>query len=440
MLFRSTELEEKRHRSLHDVLTGLPNRRYFEEHVQEVTAGRRGSRSAVMLMDLNRFKEVNDTLGHGVGDQLLREIARRLEHVSRRGDIVARLGGDEFGVLVADIEGEEEAVAVARRLMEQFEAPFEVDGRHLSVGASIGIAMYPEDGRSPAVLVQRADVAMYVAKANGQRWDRYDPESDRNSPQRLLLGSDLARAIELEELTLHFQPKVGTDGALVGAEALVRWIHPERGLVGPDEFIDLAEERNLAGPLVRFVLGRALGECARWGAEGLDLGVSVNCSVTNLLDPTFADDVELTLAMAEVHPNRLTIEVTESMQVLENPRAIAALRRLHDLGVRVSVDDFGTGYSSLAYLRQLPVDEVKVDRSFVQHMLARPDDAAIVSAIIRLCRSLGIRVVAEGIETATAWQELCRIGVDFGQGYWLSRPVPADEFRAFARGSALSGA
>ena len=428
-----TELEEKRHRALHDVLTGLPNRLYFEEHVEEVIAGRRGDRAAVMLMDLNRFKEVNDTLGHGVGDALLRAIAGRLGHASRSGDVVARLGGDEFGILVTDIADEAEAIAVARRLMQQFEAPFVIDGRSLTVGASIGIAMYPDDGTSTAVLVQRSDVAMYVAKANGQRWDRYDAAFDRNSPQRLILGGDLAHAIEFDELTVHFQPKVSvTDQSLVGAEALVRWRHPERGLVGPDEFIDLAEERNLSGPLARFVLGRALAECARWHDEGIHIGVAVNCSVSNLLDPSFAEDVEVMLAMAAVPPASLTLEVTESMQVLENPKAVASLRRISDLGVQISVDDFGTGYSSLAYLRRLPIDEVKVDRSFVQHMLTHEDDAAIVGAIIELCRSLGMRVVAEGVETGEVWSALRRLGCDQAQGFWFSRPVPADEFDVVA--------
>ena len=428
-----TELEDKRHRALHDALTGLPNRLFFEEQVEDVVAGRRGVCSAVMIMDLNRFKEVNDTLGHGVGDSLLRAIAGRLGHVARGGDVVARLGGDEFGILVGDIKDEEDAVAVARRLMQQFETPFVVDGRALTVGASIGIAMYPDDGTSAATLVQRADVAMYVAKAGGQRWDRYDPEFDRNSPQRLVLGGDLARAIEFDELTVHFQPKLSVDDqSLVGAEALVRWRHPERGLVGPDEFIDLVEERNLSGPLARFVLGRALAECARWHEEGIHIGVAVNCSVSNLLDPGFADDVEVMLAMAAVPPTSLTLEVTESMQVLENPKAVDALRRIHDLGVQISVDDFGTGYSSLAYLRRLPIDEVKVDRSFVQHMLTHEDDAAIVGAIIDLCRSLGMRVVAEGVETSEVWTALHRMGCDHAQGYWVSRPVPADEFDVVA--------
>lgn len=428
-LLRS-ELDEKRHRSLHDGLTGLPNRIYFEERVSErlAEAGPNGHVS-VMLMDLNRFKDVNDTLGHGVGDHLLQAIANRLANNSRGTDLVARLGGDEFGILVSSIASEDEAVSIAQRIIALFDLPFEFDGRSFSIGASLGIAMNPEHGDSPEILLQRADVAMYVAKVAGQGWSVYNAEFDRNSPQRLLLGGDLARAIEFDELVVHYQAILDVDSqTLVGAEALVRWQHPIRGLIGPDAFIDLAEERNLAGPLARFVLRRALMECADWRANGRMIGVAVNCSVSNLLDSSFADDISTLLSICDVPATALTIEVTESMQVLENPRAVETLERIHNLGVKVAVDDFGTGYSSLAYLRRLPIDQVKIDRSFVQQMLTHTDDAAIVGAIVELCRSLGMRVVAEGVETEEVWSALRSMGCDRAQGYWVSRPVSATAF------------
>lgn len=432
-LLRS-ELDEKRHRSLHDGLTGLPNRIFFEERVSERLAeGGINGQGAVMLMDLNRFKDVNDTLGHGVGDHLLQAIANRLANSSRGTDLVARLGGDEFGILVSSISSQEEAVSIAQRIIALFELPFEFDGRSFSIGASLGIAMHPAHGRSPDVLLQRADVAMYVAKVAGQGWSVYDSEFDRNSPQRLLLGGDLARAIEDDELVVFYQPILDVESeTLVGAEALVRWQHPERGLIGPDAFIDLAEERNLSGPLARFVLRRALTECANWRASGMLIGVAVNCSVSNLLDSSFADDISTLLSICDVPAASLTIEVTESMQVLENPRAVETLERIHNLGVKVAVDDFGTGYSSLAYLRRLPIDLVKVDRSFVQQMLTQPDDAAIVGAIVDLCRSLGMRVVAEGVETGETWAALRAMGCDRAQGYWVSRPVSAAAFTELA--------
>ena len=415
------------HQALHDALTGLPNRELFADRVGQAirAADRELQPAALLLLDLDRFKDVNDTLGHHHGDQLLREVGTRLQGALRQVDTVARLGGDEFAVLVpgATAEG---AAAVADKLRTALHAPLTLDGVTLDLDASIGIAVYPDHGNDTAELLQHADVAMYAAKQTHAGFMVYDPTVDQHSPRRLALLGGLRRALERNELVLHYQPKadLGT-GRILGAEALVRWQHPDHGLLGPGEFIPLAERTGLIHPLTRWVLDTALRQASQWHRDGHQLSVAVNVSTRCLLDPSFPDQVAERLGAWQVPAGSLVLEVTESAVMADPARALDVLGRLHALGVRLAVDDFGTGYSSMAYLKALPVDELKVDRSFVGQMADSSSDAVIVRSTIDLGHNLGLRVVAEGVESQEAWQSLEALGCDTAQGYYLGRPMPA---------------
>jgi diguanylate cyclase (GGDEF)-like protein len=415
--------------ALHDPLTGLPNRELFADRVGQAirAADRERHPAALLLLDLDRFKDVNDTLGHHHGDQLLIQVGQRLGGALRKADTVARLGGDEFGVLLpgATTEG---AGAVADKLRAELQQPLSIDGVALDLDASIGIAVYPEHGSDAAQLLQHADVAMYMAKQAHVGFLAYDPAVDQHSPRRLALLGGLRRALERGELVLHYQPKADLgSGAIRGVEALVRWQHPEYGLLGPGEFIPLAERTGLIHPLTHWVLDAALEQAARWRHAELGLSVAVNISTRCLLDPSFADQVARQLATRLVPADLLVLEITESAVMVDPARALEVLGRLHTLGVGLAVDDFGTGYSSMAYLKDLPVDELKIDRSFVGQMATSRSDAVIVRSAIDLGHNLGLRVVAEGVETQQAWQELAALGCDIAQGYYLGRPMPAAE-------------
>jgi diguanylate cyclase (GGDEF)-like protein len=423
------EAAERERQALHDALTGLPNRALFTQQVSSVI-GRAGSgaRAAVLLMDLDRFKEVNDTLGHHAGDVVLREVGDRLRRNLPDACVIARLGGDEFAVLVPHAPDRESAVGIAWQMREALERPLGVGDLSLELGGSIGIAMSPEHGSEPVFLLQRADVAMYAAKAAHSGVEIYAPEHDRSSTRRLALVGMLRAAIERGELTVHYQPKAElASGRVVGVEALARWDHPAFGSVPPDEFIPLAEATGLIRPLTLYVLETALGEARRWQDRGFQLHVAVNVSVRNLLDPELIDSVIDLLGRLRVSARRLTLEITEG-QIMEDPeRMIQVLHGLRSHGIQLSVDDFGTGYSSLAYLKRLPVNEVKVDKSFVTHAATDQADAAIVRSAIDLGRNLGLRVVAEGIEDRQSWDLLAAMGCDLAQGYYLARPMPAAE-------------
>jgi diguanylate cyclase (GGDEF)-like protein len=415
--------------ALHDPLTGLPNRELFADRVSQAirTADRELRPAALLLLDLDRFKEVNDTLGHHHGDQLLVQLGQRLGGMLREVDTVARLGGDEFAVLLpgATTEG---ASGVAEKLRVALQQPINIDGVMLDLDASIGIAVYPEHGNDAAELLQHADVAMYVAKQAHIGFLVYDPAVDQHSPKRLALLGGLRRALERDELVLHYQPKADlATGQIRSVEGLVRWQHPEHGLLGPGEFIPLAERTALIHPLTRWVLAAALDQAARWQRAGLHLSVAVNISTRCLLDPTFPDQVASQLTAWQLPSKLLVLEITESAVMADPARALEVLGRLHTLGVGLAVDDFGTGYSSMAYLKELPVDELKIDRSFVIQMADSPSDAVIVRSTIDLGHNLGLRVVAEGVETQHAWQELSALGCDVAQGYYLGRPMPAAE-------------
>jgi diguanylate cyclase (GGDEF)-like protein len=418
----------KEHQALHDALTGLPNRLLFRDRVdQAITSGERsGEIAAVMLMDLDHFKEINDTLGHHHGDRLLEEVAQRLQAALRESDTVARLGGDEFGVLLPRVAGPEAATEVANDLLGRLREPFVVDDLTLEVDASIGVAIFPHHGADTETLLQRADIAMYSAKASSGGAMLFEPSQDRHSPRRLALAGELRSAISNGQIVLYFQPKADLrTGQIVGVEALARWDHPRFGVVGPTEFVPIAEQTGLIGPLTTCVLNKALAQLRQWSESGHDLSVAVNLSARSFLDTQLAVEIPALLERHGVAPARLELELTESMLMHDPQRAQATLERLKSIGVTLAVDDFGTGYSSLANLRRLPVDVIKIDKAFVIDMETSPSDAAIVSATVDLAHSLGLRAVAEGVESDEVWRRLSALGCDIAQGFHVSRPLPA---------------
>ncbi len=430
------QAELNRHQALHDSLTGLPNRVLFRERIEQALkrAEREGEQIAVVLMDLDRFKEVNDALGHHAGDALLTEVGRRLPAVLRASDTVARLGGDEFGMLLLEPGGAEGVVPLIERIHRALEEPVVVSDLPLEIEASVGVAMYPADGLDSETLLRRADVAMYSAKESNLPYTFFDEASHHQDPTRLTLVAELRRALEERELVLHYQPKAILEGSTItSVEALVRWEHPERGLLAPDEFIGLAERTGLIRPLTLYVIDQALRQCRIWQAEGLELSVAVNLSARNLLDFEFPARVEELLGRWQVERGRLELEITESTMLADPVRTKLILDRLSGMGVRLSIDDFGTGYSSLAYLKRLPVDEIKIDRSFVMNMAHDEDDAVIVRSTIDLGRNLGLEVVAEGVETVEAWERLKALGCTIAQGYYLSPPVAPEQLRDWLR-------
>ncbi|HXV75268.1 MAG TPA: EAL domain-containing protein [Candidatus Polarisedimenticolaceae bacterium] len=437
---RKAQQEALRYQATHDALTDLPNRSLLTERLEHavVLARQHAWPVAFLLLDLDRFKEINDTLGHHVGDELLRKIARRLESLVRESDTIARLGGDEFAVLMP-ATGLDNAQQMARGLALALEEPFQVEGLALQVESSVGITLYPEHGNTPSALIRRADVAMYAAKKERQGVVVYDPEQDFTSIRLLALTGDLRRAIHDSELNMHFQPKVSArTGRPLGVEALARWRHPTHGDIPPDEFVGLAEHSGLIQPLTQWVLETALGQCARWERKGISLSMSVNLSARNLLDESLPDWLKALLESTRLPVRRLTLEITESV-IMEDPkRAMDVLTELHKLGVRISIDDFGTGYSSLGYLKKLPATEIKIDKSFVMEMDRNPDDRTIVHSTIELAHNLGLSVVAEGVSSRQTWEELKRLGCDTGQGYYFSRPLPADRLVRWYR-EALEG-
>jgi diguanylate cyclase (GGDEF)-like protein len=407
----------------HDRLTGLLNRPRFGEAVADLIAARE-PRLAVLLLDLDRFKDVNDALGHGYGDRLLREVADRLRREVPEARALARLGGDEFAVLLAPLADEDEALETADRVAAGLRGPFEVDGVALDAEASLGIVLYPDDGTDSDTLLRRGDVAMYHAKGAQIEYARYSREHDHHSPARLGLMAELRGAIDAGRLVLHYQPKLDLrTGRVSGCEALVRWDHPDLGLLPPGTFLPMAERTSIIRPLTRRVLEQALGDCAAWHALGIEAGVAVNVSARCLLDATFPDTVRDLLAAAGVRAPTLTLEITESAIMADPALTATVLDALHRMGVGLSVDDFGTGYSSLSYLQRLPVEELKIDRSFVAAM-GQETSAVIVRSTIDLGRNLGLRVVAEGVEHEAVLGQLRELRCPVVQGFLISRPLP----------------
>jgi diguanylate cyclase (GGDEF)-like protein len=419
--------------ALTDDLTSLANRRQLLRRLEHAvtTANDDGGSLALLIIDLDHFKELNDTLGHHVGDDLLRQIGPRLETVLREGDLLARLGGDEFALLLDAPSSRAAALRVADKVLSALAHPFDIADVRFHVAASVGIALLPEHGRSSPELLRMADVAMYEAKNARTGRELYSAQRDTHSLERLTLVADLKRALGTDEITVHYQPKADAiTRTIVGMEALVRWVHPVRGYVPPDAFVMLADRSGIGRALTTRVLGLALDQCRDWRAAGYDLQVSVNVTVSDLLDADFPRDVSAALADRGVPPSALIVEITEQSIFSDLERITAVLAALRERGVRLSLDDFGTGYSSFTHLRDLPVDEVKIDRSFVARMTSDEADAAIVTSTIQLVRALGMAVVAEGVEDEETWTSLVGAGCQLIQGYALARPAPADDLSA----------
>jgi diguanylate cyclase (GGDEF)-like protein/PAS domain S-box-containing protein len=440
--------DDIRHRALHDPLTGLPNRILFMDRLQHSTERlrrRAQSLTAILTLDLDRFKLVNDSLGHRIGDELLAAAAPRLRKAVRSSDTVARFGGDEFGILLEDIGGEREAIEMAERIAGVFANPFVLDGTEHFVTTSIGIAL-AEGGEAPDDLLRDADAAMHRAKERGRaRWELFDEGLRGRAISRLRVENDLRRALERGELTLDYQPLVSLrDRSFVSVEALIRWDHPERGRIPPGDFIPVAEENGLIEPIGRWVLHRACRQAARWyeqRPDGPPLSMSVNLSAAQVADQRLAATVAAALRASGLEPSCLSLELTESVLAGDVEELARTLRSVKALGVRLVLDDFGTGYSSLSYLTRLPLDVLKVDRSFVGGLGVEPRDTAITEAIVAMSQALSLRVVGEGVETELQLAELARLGCDVAQGYYFSRPVPAAEIsRMLDEGPGWAGA
>ncbi len=415
--------------ALHDGLTELPNRILLSDRIRQgiLLTQRNKQQMSLLVMDLDRFKDINDTLGHQYGDWVLQEVARRMRHLLRESDTIARLGGDEFAVLLPNTDIGQ-AVAISEKLLHGIDAPFYVQKQLLHVGASIGITMFPEHGKDEVALLQRADVAMYVAKQNHLGYSIYDPDTDQHSLHNLALLGELRLAIDQDQLYLEYQPKINlATGKIYGVEALVRWQHPVHGYMPPDSFIPLAEQTGIIGELSEWVFGEAIKQCLDHRPVGVDMHVAVNVSLRNMQDPDFAVKIGKLINEMCHDPSNLRVEITETA-IMENPkRALEALKILNDIGVHLSIDDFGTGYSSLAHLKQMPVDELKIDKSFVQDMSEDESDAVIVHSIIDLAHNIGIKVVAEGVEDKKTYDMLKALGCDSIQGFYVSKPMSAPD-------------
>ena len=422
------------HDATHDQLTDLPNRVLLRDRLdQAIHVGMREDRKlALFILDLDGFKEVNDTLGHYSGDRLLKHVALRLRAVGRGSDTLSRLGGDEFAILLPVIKEKSDVVVVLKKIQNAFQTPFMLDGLRLEVQASIGVAVFPDHGTDVDTIMQRADVAMYAAKQTNQGYIIYSTDYDKHSPRRLTLMGELRQAIDNDELILHFQPKINIrTNTVTGAEALVRWQHPQHGFMPPDEIIPLAERTGLIKPLSMWVLKRAIEQALIWHGNKLKLNIAINISPSTLHDMELPDAITGVLASYTLAPHHITFEITEGSIIKDPARALEILTRLANMGIRISIDDFGTGYSSLAYLKKMPASEVKIDKSFVLDMLENENDAAIVRATIDLAHNLGMKVVAEGVENKETADCLAELGCDMLQGYYFSKPLASQDFSAW---------
>lgn len=430
-----SEMDLREYEARHDKLTGLANRSSFTSWLQSGLE-RRGKSEllAVVLMDLDGFKEINDTLGHHIGDEILQETARRVSGLSADTRLAARLGGDEFAILIPLASSTDEAIRAAEAAISSVGSPISVGGVVLELRASAGLALAPLHGTDPTSLLKRAEVAMYEAKRSHRGLVTYDPSIDHNTTRRLQLATELRRAIAADELEVYYQPVADLrSGQVRGFEALLRWRHDHYGSVSPNEFIPVAEQTGIIGELTWWVLDKSLRQLRTWHEDGHDFHIAVNLSARSLLDSGLVSRLRQMLEDLRVRPGSLTLEITESSIMLEPERAERVLENLADLGVKIAIDDYGTGYSSLSRLQRLPVTTVKIDRSFVMHMCAESKDEAIVRATIELARNLGHVVVAEGVEDLTTWERLAELGCDQAQGYYLSPPIPAEECRLWLR-------
>jgi diguanylate cyclase (GGDEF)-like protein len=419
------------HHALYDGLTDLPNRLMLREETQKAIAT--NATAVLLLLDIDNFKEINDSFGHQVGDVLLRQMGARLREPIDGANLIARLGGDEFAILLPGVNPIQ-AAETAQAMLRALERPFLSEDHALEVSASIGIAAFPEHGTVAETLLRRADVAMYAAKRTGGTYAVYRQEDDPYDASRLLLRADLRRAIDHRDITLYYQPQVAlATGKLTGMEALARWRNAERGWIPPAEFIPVAERMGLIKPLTLYLVELAGKDAMAIRKTGIDLPVAVNISMRNLLDPHFPEMIEEVIARTGQRAELLKLEITESAVMGEPGRVLESMKRLRSAGIRFSIDDFGTGYSSLAYLQRLPVEEIKIDRSFVGQMSSEAGSAAIVRATIELGGSLGLEVVAEGVEDELTWQALERMGCSTAQGYFIGRPMPVGELEGWMR-------
>ena len=419
------------HLAYSDLLTDLPNRIRLTEELEQFVDDSQFNRdtlTAVIAMDLDNFKEINDTLGHMRGDQVLREVGERLRQCIKGSDLVGRLGGDEFGVILFDLPSRNEVLEVANRIIDAIAQPITIEGIQFDLQVSLGIALFPEHSDSARELFQFADTAMYQAKENRSGLAIYDTSIHTEQSERLTLKTELRQAIDVGALQVYYQPKIDlARGHIVGVESLVRWIHPQRGFIGPDKFVPLAERSNLIHPMTGLVFNIALHQCGEWVKAGRHIGVAINCSAHSLTDEHLPERIDALLYTWGVPHHLLTVEVTESAIMAHPEQGLAILTQLHEMGVKISVDDYGTGYSSLSYLKSMPVSELKIDRSFVSDMLTDENDAVIVRATIDMAHDLGLEVTAEGIEDEATWNALVEMACDRAQGYYMGKPMPADE-------------
>ncbi|MBI3574187.1 MAG: EAL domain-containing protein [Gammaproteobacteria bacterium] len=428
--------EKLRYLAYHDELTDLPNRALLLDRLRQglIETTRHDRRVAAMCLDLRDFKNVNDTLGHEIGNRLLQAVAERLQTCVRPGDTVARLDGDKFGVMLADVSQNEDVVRVMQKIREDFTQPLRVDGHELCLSMTFGISLYPSDGTDAETLLKNADIAMYRARERDDDYQYYSADMTASAAERLALENDLRRVLERSELCLYYQPQVGlASGAITGVEALIRWQHPAHGMISPEKFIPLAEQTGLVLPIGEWVLRQACAQARAWQAAGWPLRMSINLSARQFRLPGLDGLIRGILEETGLDPGRLDIELTESIIVRDPATVAAILTGLERLGVQISIDDFGTGYSSLSYLKRFPIDILKIDQSFVRDLATDPDDAAIVQAIVTMAHALGIQTIAEGVETKAQLELLRRNGCDAMQGYYFSRPVPAEEIARLLR-------
>ncbi len=440
---KTTALEyQAMHDATHDALTDLPNRVLLRDRLQQAihSAQREKRALAVLLLDLNRFKDINETLGHYQGDRLLKHVASRLKHVVREADTLARLGGDEFAIILNPLSSLDDVHTVASKIQKALAPPYTLDSLKIDVEASIGAALFPEHGLDADTLLQRTDVAMYAAKLEKKNFVLYSEKLDQQSPHRLTLMSELREAIKNDELSLRFQPIIcNRTNGVHEVEALVRWDHKIHGTMTPDEFIPMAERTGLIYPITQWVIKHALIQYVTWRTIGLDVGIAVNISAQTLLDPEFPDQVTGLIAAYDVPAHRLTLEITESSIMFDQELALHILNRFAEMGVRIAIDDFGTGYSSLSYLKKLPVSHLKIDKSFVLDMLQNDNDAIIVKATIDLGHNLGLQVIAEGVENQQTLDLLKLRGCDAMQGYHINYPLRGEDFAPWFYGASQWG-
>ncbi len=426
------QARQLQYQAMYDSLTKLPNRVLFADRLQQaILIGRREKQPfALIAIDLDRFKEINDTLGHHAGDQALQHVAVCIRNCLRESDTVARMGGDEFAILLAPVSDLDGALAAAKKILKALEKAAHIAGQQVEVGASLGIVLFPEHGEDAEDLMREADTAMYLAKQTHGGYQVYSKDLGQGAADdHMRLQGELRHAIAHNELILHFQPKIDfSSGCISGVEALVRWQHPKHGLLAPDNFIPMAEQTGLIKPLTYHVLRSALRQCEEWQRTGLDLSMSVNISAINIQDPEFPEQVAKLLKEFTVPPARLELDVAETALLSEPVRSMDCIKKLSALGVQIAIDDFGTGYASLSYLKEMLVAKIKIDKSFVKNMAVNHNDAVIVRSTVELGHNLGLKVVAEGVESQAVWDKLKILGCDDAQGYHMGRPLSADGF------------